>query len=471
MKTRTGYLIKRGNTYHAVWQVAGKKYMKTTRCTTEREANAALAKIMAPYVVQDEVRTLETVKARIEGARNDLVALEEQRNPPLGFAATKGSDGSEQPGAWTAFLKAQNRPDSGKRTLDDYEGYFQNFVDWLKKTKRSAPALRDVTADMATDYAVYLTTERGLSAGTFNKHINTLSLVFRVLAGPARLTVNVWDEIKRKRSVPVSRRELTIEELRRVCAAASGELRLLLAIGLYTGLRLGDAATLRWGETDLVRGIIRRVPNKTARRNPKPVNVPIHPTLRMMLAEIPERSRRDYVLPDTAASYLKDSSAPSKRIQDHFEACGVTVHKPGTGFVLKEGEEGGEPEKEHSGQRAVVEVGFHSLRHTFVSLCRGADAPLSVVESIVGHSSPAMTRHYTHTGDAAALAAVTALPDITGEPVKALPPADPVAKLKVELLTIVEGMTSGTWKAAKDQLTAMLQEAVLPSHSGAAHSG
>lgn len=456
MKTRTGYLVKRGGTYHAVWQIAGKKFMKTTRCTTEREANVELARIMAPYVVQDEVRTLETVKARIEGARNDLVVLEEQRNPALGFAATKGSDGSEHPGAWTAFLKAQNRPDSGKRTLDDYEGYFQNFVDWLKATKRSAPALRDVTPEMATDYAVYLTTERGLSAGTFNKHINTLSLVFRVLAGPARLTVNVWDDIKRKRSVPVSRRELTVEELRRVCAAADGELRLLLAIGLYTGLRLGDAATLRWGETDLVRGIIRRVPNKTARRNPKPVNVPIHPTLRALLAEIPERSRRDYVLPETAASYLKDSSAPSKRIQDHFEACAVNVHKPGTGYVTRDGTDG-KPEEVHSGQRAVVEVGFHSLRHTFVSLCRGADAPLSVVESIVGHSSPAMTRHYTHTGDAAALAAVTALPDITGEPAKALPPADPVAKLKAELQAIVEGMTGSTWKAAKDQLAAMLQ--------------
>ena len=55
---------------------------------------------------------------------------------------------------------------------------------------------------------------------------------------------------------------------------------------------------------------------------------------------------------------------------------------------------------------------FHS--HTFVSLCCEANVPLAVVEAIVGHANPAMTRHYTHIGEAAASAAVAALPDITG---------------------------------------------------------
>ena len=60
-------------------------------------------------------------------------------------------------------------------------------------------------------------------------------------------------------------------------------------------------------------------------------------------------------------------------------------------------------------------MGFHSLRHTFVSLCRAAGAPLSVVEAIVGHASPAVTRHYTHTGEAAARASVALLPSVFGD--------------------------------------------------------
>ena len=80
---------------------------------------------------------------------------------------------------------------------------------------------------------------------------------------------------------------------RNVCQSATGELRVLLALGVYCGLRLGDCATLRWAEVDLPRGIIRRIPNKTARRNPKPVIVPIHRVLREMLSETPaEQARR-----------------------------------------------------------------------------------------------------------------------------------------------------------------------------------
>ena len=451
MKTRKGYLIRRGKTFYAVWTVAGRKFMKTTGQTNAKDAQKELARIMQPYLVEDDIRTLETVKARIEGGKAELAAFDEQKNPPLTFDATKAQDGTDRPGAWSVFLSASNRPDSGERTLSDYEGYFQTFMDWIKETKKTVAALRDVTPQMASEYAGHLQ-GRGLSAGTFNKHMNALALVFRVLAGPARLTSNVWEGIKRKRAVAQSRRELTIDELRNVCAAASGELRILLAIGIYTGLRLGDAATLRWGEVDLARGTIRRIPMKTARRHGKTVVIPIHAVLGGMLAEIPAADRRDYVLPKTAASYLRDSSAPSKRIQAHFEECGIATAKPGTGEESAEKDSEGKPIP-GTAKRAVVEVGFHSLRHSFVSLCRAANAPLSVVESIVGHSNPAMTRYYTHTGEAAALAAVSALPSImAAEDTKALPPADPLAAFKAELRDIVEKLNGKTWRATKAAL-------------------
>jgi UDP-glucose 4-epimerase len=40
---------------------------------------------------------------------------------------------------------------------------------------------------------------------------------------------------------------------------------------------------------------------------------------------------------------------------------------------------------------------------------------LAVVEAIVGHSNPSMTRHYTHVGELAAGQAVAALPYLIGE--------------------------------------------------------
>jgi hypothetical protein len=71
------------------------------------------------------------------------------------------------------------------------------------------------------------------------------------------------------------------------------------------------------------------------------------------------------------------------------------------------------------------------LRYSFVSTCRRADAPLAVVESLVGHSTPAMTRHYTDVGDEAARRAIGALPSMLdgGETVtkKAESPTDVAA--------------------------------------------
>jgi len=445
MKTRKGYLVRRGKTFYAVWQVAGRKFMKTTRQSDRKDAVKELARIMQPFLVADEVRTLETVKARIEGAKADLVKMDEEKNPPL----TIGS-------AWSAYLNAPGRPDSGPATLRQYEAEFNRFLKWIEAEHADVQTMRALTPEIAGAYAQHLTGSKA-TPSTFNQHIGFLRLLWRVLEKPARMDApNPWTDIKRKRLVTQGRRELTIEELRRACLAATGELRTLLALGLYTGMRMGDCATLRWGETDLVRGMIRRVPMKTARRSGKPVMIPIHATLQAILVEIPKDKHPEYVLPEMATVYLKARSELKDIIQAHFAACGVTTHRPGTGFVMEKGVDG-KDRKVSTGKRAVVEVGFHSLRHTFVSLCRAANAPLSVVESIVGHSNPAMTRHYTHTSEAAAGVAVAALPDITGQATvtPVLPAADEmIAKAKVREL--VETLTHANLKERRTQLLSLL---------------
>jgi hypothetical protein len=173
-----------------------------------------------------------------------------------------------------------------------------------------------------------------------------------------------------------------------------------------------------------------------------------------MLAKVKRPDGADYVLPETAALYLRDSSAACKRIQEHFAACGIRTTKPGTG--------------EGTGKRAAVEVGFHSLRHTFVSLCREANAPLAVVEAIVGHSNPAMTRHYTHVSELAAASAVNGLPSVIGnEEVETLPAGDlptvalveagPLAALRANVRAIAERLTAKTAKAIKAELLATVR--------------
>jgi integrase len=52
---------------------------------------------------------------------------------------------------------------------------------------------------------------------------------------------------------------------------------------------------------------------------------------------------------------------------------------------------------------------FHDLRHSFISMMAERNVPLAVVQSMVGHISPAITRLYTHISTQAARAAVELL--------------------------------------------------------------
>jgi integrase len=221
----------------------------------------------------------------------------------------------------------------------------------------------------------------------------------------------------------------------------------------------------------MVRRIILRVPNKTARRKDIPVHIPIHPSLFAFLNQTPKSQRSGYVLPEFAAKYQRNSSDVAKELRHHFVACGIQVHQEGTGVKLVEGKDG--KKKTREGKRAVVEVGFHSLRHSFVSLCRQSNAPLAVVEAIVGHSNPAMTRHYTHVGEVAASQAVAALPALgTADAVLQTSVAEPTdrqpdpanAKETKRLLSAREqkmaailGRTSAkTWLKDRDALLTLL---------------
>lgn len=433
-KHRTGNLIKRGTRYYVRAMIEGNVITKALRddndnpITTRREAELAREKFMAPFAVATKAEALQTIAGKLADSQAQVIKWQDEQNPPLPVTQV-----------WSAFLESPTRPDSGGETLYQYECQWTRFVDWMKEKHSDLLTLRDVTRGVAEDYAASLN-HGTLSPNTYNKHLNLLTLVFRVVKDKAKITANPWEDIQRKRLVTHSRRELTINELKNICQSATGEMRILLALGVYSGLRLGDCATLRWAEVDLARGMITRIPNKTARRNPKPVIVPIHPVLLSMLASTPEESRGDYVLPETAGLYLKRIDLVTDKIQAHFRECKIKTWMRDTG---------------KDGKRAVIEVGFHSLRHSFVSLCRESNAPLAVVESIVGHSNPAMTRHYTHVGTLAAGRAVAALPSVMGEAKPEAPKRDPEAILR-EARAIGQSITAKNWREKKDALLALL---------------
>jgi integrase len=473
-KRSTGCLYRRGKSavYYLDYIVAG-----------ERKKIA----------LQDDQGNPITIRRQAELKRQEILtqaiadaARASQEGFGNGAAPANNTTGVSLANVWSVFVDSANRPDSGPRTLRGYQSQWTQFVEWLAQSHPTMTQMRDVTAEVAEEYAAYMLREirekqkvrkklegddtaepgeeqaveierivkRAFTTNTYNKHVRVLELVFRILGKKAGVPSNPWSEIARKTENKASRRELTVEELNTICNKASGELQSLLLLGIYTGLRLGDCCTLRWSEVDLIRRLILRVPGKTARRKGVPVHIPIHQTLLSFLNRTSVGKRSGFVLPGIAAKYERNSSDVTKELREHFVACGIQVHKKGTG--------------EGTSTRAVVEVGFHSLRHSFVSLCRQANAPLAVVEAIVGHSNPAMTRHYTHVGDLAANQAVAALPVVFGEPdapgeateqsKQTVIRSEVIAERDAAMRKIVEQSKPKTWKRDCELLLQLLRQ-------------
>jgi integrase len=428
-----GSLVVRGSNYYAFWRVNGKAICKALRdehgaaITTRPEAEKAKARLMQIVTAEKEVKSLQQIAHAIGDKQKEIATLQDSRSKPLTLTQ-----------AWAEFVSpTSGRNTCAKSSLRMYESVWSMFHSWMQENHASVAALRDVTPALAKAYLDSLI-KREVSPATYNGHLNVLRYIFKTLKDTARLADNVWLKYKPMEVLTQSRRDLTVDELRQVCGKATGEMKVLFCIGTYTGLRLGDCVTMKWNEVDLKRGQIRRIPRKTARRKPDAIVIPIHSVLRNLLAEIPAKERGEYVNPVTAKTYLSGKrTTVTNAIQKHFTDCGIeTTHE------------------RENGVRAVVDVGFHSLRHTFVSMCREAGAPLSTVESLVGHSNVRMTQVYSHTSIEAAQSAIALLPAVNGDAVEA---TKPTGRTRDELLReIIESMTTKNLREKKSAALTML---------------
>lgn len=373
--------------------INGKRVSKSTGTRDRAEAEQFAKRFLAPYVKDDAERTYENIQAAVMTDRQ-IAAQREAEGPQLKMAD-----------AWAAYEASPMRRDLAQSTLEGKKQVCKVFLDYMTKMFPEVVEVRHLTRFHTENYLNYLRKDH--SASTYNNRLCVLREVHRNIMDRAKAKVNPWDGFPLRADDSHSRRELTIEELARLVEVASREgpeWRTLFGIAMYTGLRLGDCCKLTWAEVDIVRSVIQKIPEKTKKyRKGRPVTVPIHKVLSDLLTQTPIEDRIGYVLPVIGE---KAASGPNGMGWIHFRIGKIFKN---AGIVMSVEIEG----RTHK----APEASFHSLRHTFVSLSANAGVPLHIVQSIVGHESTAMTRHYYHENAAALAQAVEAIPSIseTGE--------------------------------------------------------
>ena len=328
---------------------------------------------------------------------------------PLGLGAVK----LPLADAWRHYEMSPNRRDLARSTLDSKRIVWMGFARWMEHNHLEIAHLAEVTETAVAEYLAEFRCNH--SASTYNGHVCVLREIFRVLADKAGLTHDPWAGVCLRADDSMSRRELSLDEVGRLYEAATKEgpeWKLLLMTGIYTGMRLGDCCRLKWDNVCLERGVIQIIPEKTKKHmHGRPVTIPIHPQLHSALQSITSHRgspspvpRSPFVNPLIAELYTNKKWQLDEKLRKIFKAANITMS------IRVEGR-----------CRKTVVASFHSLRHTFVSLSANAGVPLPVVQSIVGHCSTAMTRHYYHENEAELRKAVEAIPAIGAVPPSTVP--------------------------------------------------
>lgn len=185
----------------------------------------------------------------------------------------------------------------------------------------------------------------------------------------------------------------TSDEIARVLSAARAEIdpadafsevpSVVYTLAVYTGMRAGEVAGLRWSDVDLDRRTIhvrRSYDGKTktrASRRHVPIMDALLPTLRAWKLRCPV-TEAGLVFPNRAGNMHDESSRIFQEVL-HRVLDRAAFARPTEG-------------------RSKHAIHFHSLRHTFACHWRLNGGPLDDLIRVLGHTSKAMTEHYANVG-------------------------------------------------------------------------
>ncbi len=347
----------RGETWHYSFMIDGTRYRGSTGIKGKENRKEALR-------IADEQET------QIRGKYSVDLIWEQTKRRML--AATEIPCDFNT--VWDLFLKL-TMCSAGDRRKQLYHSHISVFLDWLHVKYPAVKNMSSVTAEMAAAYYLHLQEQPGANS-TRNDKLATLRMLFEALGRKHGIIENPFDGIKKFAAEKISREIFTPDELRLIGEKATGWIYDLCLAALSTGLREGDICLLRKSSVNLATGWI-EIPRigKTG----KPLEVPIMPQLANV---IHERMRQfpdsEFVFPELAQKYQVNPGGIGPAVKRFFDEIGIAdTQKQIQGYA-----------------RQLSAKDIHSFRHTFVYLAALNNIPFPIVQSIVGHASPAMTKIY-----------------------------------------------------------------------------
>jgi integrase len=287
----------------------------------------------------------------------------------------------------THWLDIKEKVRAGKTTTR-YRQVIRDFTASLGN--RANLALAHITPKDVLTYRDSIIAEKK-TARTANLSAKVVSAAFNAALRQGYISSNPATAIE---SLPVKAEEkatFTPAQVSKLIRAAEGDWRGAIPLAYYTGARLGDVANMQWSAIDWHNKLIRFTPSKTQ----KPVTVPLHPQLERELLKKPGIGKAP-MFPSLAGKETGGRFGLSGRFAAIMEKAGIE----------------GKITQRAKGGRALSNLSFHSLRHSFNSAMANAGVSQEIRQKLTGHASAEMNTRYTHHELEPLRAAVGLIPSI-----------------------------------------------------------
>ena len=413
--------------YYYAFSVKGKRYRGVcSGCTTKVAALAFEKKIRETSQALSEQKS---VSALVENFKRELTGGD-KITLDAAFDLYQAKPRRKQPSSqqqqinqsqWNDFVAFMHDSYPAIEQLDNVSRtHAEAYIQQLRESGRHIRKITYQRDYQGKTVAHSYNAQSQLSGRTVNAFHKTLKSVFAKLQEDAGILYNPFD-FDMMNNDSESRDAFTPAELKLISDNLTPFVRPLFIVGICTGLSEGDICTLRWDDIRDERWLVRK-----RRKTGAALEIPILPPLASFLHEQKSISfDSEYVLPDHAVMYQSNPSGISYPVKSFLEGLGIQTTRTG-----------------RNRSRATSVKDVHSLRHTFAYLAGCYQIPLPVVQSILGHMSPEMTKHYQAHADREAKEKYLAqMPDFIGHAeVKAIDTSE--NQIRTELIQKIGRLSS-----------------------------
>lgn len=331
--------------YMATWRDGGKVHHKRISASSDYQARVELDRLTFACRAANQEDRIKVKKLEIASDEEKLKAdIVNSKNFPIDMLADK----------YYCHINCTKYAPNTKAIIDSS---IKIFVDWCKSN--NITMIQSVKKYHIDDFLSYVSKVK--SDNSYNVVLRNLKKVWKTLSDTYYLDDDIFKSYKIRDVKSTPKRNLTSEEMDRLMHyldTTDKETKVFWYLGIYCGMRRIDAKNLKWENVDLDKNIIRYKPQKTIRHNTT-ATIPIHEHLKQAIMALDKTG--DYLLPTYAR--LKIDSVKC-RIRQVFKHLGINI-------------------KDDAGN---IVVGFHSLRHSFISKLIDNATPITTVADMVGHT-------------------------------------------------------------------------------------